>query len=524
MERFTRLYVELDQTTRTTEKLAALERYFHEAPAPDAAWGLYFLTGRTVKRAVSSRLLREWAAAEAGVPLWLLHESYEAVGDLAETLALLLPDAGRAEKPPPLHRLVQERLLPLPGYPDDAKRDPLVRTWRELDRHQRLVWNKVITGEFRVGVARTLVVRALARVAGVDQATMDHRLMGKWDPTEAGYRKLLAGESVGIRPYPFFLATQLDGAPEDLGPLDEWQAEWKWDGIRAQLIRRQGEVQVWSRGEELVTHQFPEVRRAGEALPEGTVLDGEVLAWQDDRPEPFAVLQTRLGRKTVQGELFDPVNVVFLAFDVLEVEGIDWRARPLMERRRKLELLWPVVSPLVEARTWTELARKKEEARERGVEGLMLKRRDSAYGVGRPRGPWWKWKVDPYRVDAVLIYAQPGQGRRASLYTDYTFGVWDRGELVPVAKAYSGLTDGEIREVDAWVRGHTLAKSGPVCAVKPELVFELAFERIQASDRHRSGVAVRFPRIARWRRDKTVDQADTLEALKTFLTLARKTP
>ncbi len=521
MERFARLYLELDQTTRTAEKLAALERYFSEAPARDAAWGPYFLSGRKVKRAVSSSLLRAWAAEQARLPLWLLHECYDAVGDLAETLALVLPDEPAAGPAPPLHRLVEERLLPLRSCPDEAKRQPLVRTWLELDRHQRLVWNKILTGEFRVGVARTLVVRALARVAGVPQAEMDHRLMGAWESTEEAYHALLGSPAAGAAPYPFFLASPLDQPPESLGPVDHWQAEWKWDGIRAQVIRRRDDVLVWSRGEELVTRQFPEVRRAAEALPEGTVLDGEILAWRDDRPLPFAALQRRLGRKTVQAELFDPVTVEFVAYDVLEADGQDWRPRPLAERRRKLASLLAGtrlrLSEVVSADSWAELARRKDEARERRVEGLMLKRLDSAYGVGRQRGPWWKWKIDPYTVDAVLIYAQPGHGRRASLFTDYTFGVWDRGELAPIAKAYSGLADGEIREVDAWVRSHTIGRSGPVCAVTPELVFELAFERIQPSPRHRSGVAVRFPRIARWRRDKRPEEADTLETLRKLL-------
>ncbi len=526
MERFTRLYFELDETNRTAEKVAALERYFASAPPRDAAWALFFLTGRKVKRAVSTPLLRAWIAEESGFPDWIIDESYDAVGDAAETLALLLPDsAGPAARVPPLHVLVEERLVPLPAFPDEAKRQRMIETWRHLDRRQRLVWNKLITGEFRVGVARTLVVRALASVAGIPQAIMEHRLMGPWRPGENDYLNLLSGDTAASgpgQPYPFFLASPLEDPPESLGPIEDWQAEWKWDGIRAQLIRRHGEVLVWSRGEELVNDQFPEIRRAGESLPDGTALDGEILAWQDDQPLPFASLQRRLGRKTVQADLWNTVTVVFMAFDLLEADGEDWRGRPLRERRAKLEALVAAasgirVSPLLTAASWTELAARRQEARTLSVEGLMLKRLDSPYRVGRPRGDWWKWKIDPHTVDAVLIYAQRGHGRRASLYTDYTFGVWHDGELVPVAKAYSGLTDEEIREVDAFIRHNTTGRIGPVRVVAPQLVFELAFERIAASNRHKSGVAVRFPRIARWRRDKKPEEADALDSLRALL-------
>jgi DNA ligase-1 len=527
MQRFTRLYLEIEQTTRTAEKVAALEKYFAAAPAPDAAWALFFLSGRKLKRLVSSGLLRTWVSEEAGIPAWLFEESYDAAGDFAETLALLLPDP-TASTAAPLHQLIEERLLPLPALPDEAKRELTLRTWREMDRQQRLVWNKLITGEFRVGVARTLVERALAQAAGVPPEVMAHRLMGPWEPTAEDYQKLLAGEAAVSgpgQPYPFFLASPLNEPPASLGPVELWQAEWKWDGVRAQLIRRQGEVLLWSRGGELITGQFPEVQRSGEALPNGTVLDGEILAWQEDHPLPFARLQTRLGRKDVQAHLWDDVRAVFMAFDLLECEGEDWRERPLSERRSRLAALvesagaQPAlrISPVLQASSWEEMAALHSQARSRLVEGLMLKRLSSAYGVGRQRGDWWKWKVDPYRIDAVLIYAETGHGRRASLFTDYTFGVWDKGELTPVAKAYSGLSDEEILEVDAFIRRHTIDRIGPVRVVTPKLVFELAFERIQPSTRHKSGLAVRFPRIARWRRDKGPEEADTLESLRSLL-------
>lgn len=524
MRQFTQLFTELDATTRTVEKVAALESYFTAVDPRDAAWALYFLVGRKVKRAVNTRLLREWVADETGLPLWLVEDSYDAVGDFAETLALLLTDHSTSSDSP-LHQLVEERLLPLTQLAPAEQHELIVRTWRELDARQRLVWHKLIMGEFRIGVARTLVVKALAVVAGVPAAEMAHRVMGHWQPTSEDYAQLLSGASAKAtpgRPYPFFLAHPLEVSLVELGKIDAWQAEWKWDGIRAQLIRRQGEVLVWSRGEDLVTDRFPEVAEVGRLLSDGVVLDGEILAWRDELPLSFAVLQKRIGRKTVGTKLRDDAPVVFMAYDLLERDGVDLRARSLDDRRNSLESIargihsdFPFrVSPVVAAQSWEELASLHVEARSRGVEGLMLKRRASEYGVGRPKGVWWKWKTAPLAIDAVLIYAQRGHGRRASLYTDYTFGVWHDGKLVPIAKAYSGLTDAEIQQVDRFVRQHTQGKFGPVRVVEPQLVFELHFEGIQISSRHKAGLAVRFPRMARWRQDKRPADADTLESLR----------
>jgi DNA ligase 1 len=521
---FTQLYLRLDATKRTAEKVLALESYFASAPPEDAAWALFFLTGRKVKRAVNTRLLREWVAAEAGLPLWLVEECYEAVGDLAEALALLLPEPPATETWP-LHRLIAERIVPLRDLSPPDQQRLVADTWRSMPVSERFVWHKLITGEFRVGVARTLVVRALASVARVAPAEMAHRLMGDWQPTADGYARLLAGgadhASPG-RPYPFFLAHPLEAPPASLGDCQAWQVEWKWDGIRAQLIRREGEVLVWSRGEELVTDRYPELARVGQALADGTVLDGEILAWRDEHPLPFAVLQTRIGRKRVDAKLQAAAPVIFMAYDLLEFGGADRRTAPLTERRERLERLMASLpaelpcrlSPTVAADSWPEVERLREQSRDRLVEGFMLKRRASAYGVGRPRGDWWKWKIAPLAIDAVLIQARRGHGRRASLYTDYTFGVWHEGELVPVAKAYSGLTDEEIREVDRFVRQQTVERFGPVRVVRPELVFELHFDGVQISKRHKAGLAVRFPRMARWRRDKPAAEADTLETLR----------
>jgi DNA ligase 1 len=529
MKRFAELFAALDGATSTLSKVQSMIDYFGGAPAEDAAWALYFLSGQKIKRAVNTRLLREWVCALTELPLWLVEESYETVGDLAEALALLGKDG---ESPSNdfsmrLHELVETRIVPLPTLASEEQRALIQTTYRELPRRERFVWLKLITGSFRVGVARTLVNRALAQVATVPAEVMAHRLMGNWAPTAADYLDIMRSDVSARhleRPYPFFLAHPLVTSPAELGPVEDWQAEWKWDGIRAQLIHREGAVLVWSRGEELVTDRFPEVAEVGRALPQGVVLDGEILAWREESPLPFSVLQKRIGRKTAGSKALRDAPVAFMAFDLLEEQSEDLRGRPLHERRARLEALVATVhrdfalriSPCLHAEDWREVTAHRASARGSSVEGLMIKRRDSAYGVGRPRGDWWKWKVDPYSIDAVLIYAQKGHGRRADLFTDYTFGVWDKEKLVPIAKAYSGLTDAEIREVNAFVRSNTLESFGPVRVVRPELVFELHFEGIQPSPRHKSGVAVRFPRMHRWRKDKFPADADTLDALRSL--------
>jgi DNA ligase-1 len=524
MKAFAELYAALDETTKTNEKVGALERYFRVAAPEDAAWAVSFLIGRRPKRLLESRKLAQWANEEAGVPEWLFAECYHAVGDFAELIALLLPPAARSTELP-LHWWIEQRLLPMREADDETRRAWLVSAWREMDEGQRFAWNKLITGEFRVGVSQSLVVRALAETSGLSTEAISHRLMGEWQPTPGFWAQLVAPDTQNAdvsRPYPFCLAYPLEGEVEELGDPREWQIEWKWDGIRAQLIRRQGQTFLWSRGEELITERFPEIEAAGARLPEGTAIDGEVMPWKDGGPLPFAQMQRRIGRKQLGPKILAEVPAVLVAYDLLEDGGEDVRERPLEWRRERLEAIAPgesalVLSPIVGGETWDGLKAARQESRARKVEGFMLKRLGSPYRVGRRRGDWWKWKIDPYSVDAVLIYAQPGNGRRASLFTDYTFGVWDEGKLVPFAKAYSGLSDEEIREVDAFVRRNTIEKFGPVHSVKPELVFELAFEGIQKSSRHRSGIAVRFPRMARWRKDKKAEDADSIETIRALL-------
>ena len=556
MKRFAALYTALDATTSTHDKLEALTSYFAVAEPEDAAWASYFLAGGKPRQSVPTRLLTEFARERAGLPAWLFEESYHAVGDLAETIAHILPPAQRSSELG-LTQWIEQRVLTLRGLAPEELRARLFSYWDELDWSGRFLLTKLIGGGFRVGVARQLVVRALAEVAGVDHKRIAQRMVGWTDsrqkPDAARYLRLIApdaseltnaGEQQSTQrhdsdlglPYPFFLAHPLQADPETLGDPSRWLIEWKWDGIRAQLVKRGGRVWLWSRGEDLITDRFPEVAALGEALPDGFVIDGEILAWEPGAavPLPFARLQPRIARKTLTKKILADSPAALLAYDLLEADGEDLRMTPLAERRARLDALAVSldstllrgllrVSPLVTGADWRALAALRDESRTRGVEGLMLKERDSMYGVGRTKasGTWWKWKIDPYAVDAVLVYAQRGHGRRASLYTDFTFAVWDEANgvrtLVPFAKAYSGLTDEEMRQVDAIVRKTTIEKFGPVRSVTPTLVFEIGFEGIQASARHKSGVAVRFPRMLRWRTDKHIDDADTLAMLKGFI-------
>lgn len=570
MKAFAALYADLDATTSSNAKLQALQNYFGQAAPEDAAWAVYFLAGGRPRQLIPTRLLRELVTRLSGLPEWLFEESYQAVGDLAETVSLVLPENPHSAEQG-LAWWLEEALLPLRGLPPEELAERLPPLWAQLDQQSLMVCLKLITGSFRVGVSKLLVTRALAQLADLDSKRVAQRLVGYTDlshrPVAASYLKLVAPESSdehaqrGGQPYPFFLAHALQQPVEQfdavLGPCSDWQVEWKWDGIRAQLVKREGRLWIWSRGEELVTDRFPELHSLGASLPDGTVIDGEIVVWKqpardtDKAPEdfalepasdhdaqdapavqPFALLQQRIGRKTLSKKLLDEVPVVLLAYDLLEWQGQDQRSTAQWQRREALEQLvtsqgQPVLrlSPVISGNTWAELAELRQESRRLGVEGMMLKARDSLYGVGRTKdmGVWWKWKVDPFSVDAVLIYAQAGHGRRASLYSDYTFAVWDgppgssERSLVPFAKAYSGLTDAEMRQVDAIVRKTTVEKFGPVRSVTPTLVFELGFEGIALSKRHKSGIAVRFPRMLRWRHDKPVDEADSLEMLQDLL-------
>lgn len=574
MERFAFLIAALDRSNSTLDKVAAMRRYFQSEPAEDCAWAVYFLAGGKPQKLVATRLLREAAYEVAAIPEWLFDECYQAVGDLAETIALLLPEQSAAAHAceGSLDHWMRARLLPLRALEPEATRAALAGIWAVLDSWQRFVFNKLITGGLRLGVSRQLVLRALSEASGVDARVIAQRIIGytdrKANPEAARYRALVAAqphpqqapesdadqsahESMAgaappialqrdpatlLLPYPFMLANSWEAPRAASERAADWLAEWKWDGIRAQLVRRGDQVAIWSRGEELLTDRFPEIVSAAQRLPSGTVIDGELLCWMpgSQRPMDFAAMQTRIGRLQPGAATLKKAPARFIAFDCLEREHADLRALALIERRAAMLAILgetPAGPPTlcaaaaIEASDWHDRARIREDARSYGAEGLMLKRLDSAYGIGRSRadgGAWFKWKLDPFSVDAVLIYAQAGHGRRAGLYTDYTFAVWDRDRdseprLIPFAKAYSGLTDAEIREVDAIVRRTTIERFGPVRSVTPSLVFEIGFEGIARSTRHRAGVSVRFPRMLRWRRDKTVDEADGLAALEAML-------
>ena len=540
MKRFARLFNELDTSTSTRSKVDALKRYFALVDSADAAWAVYFLAGGKPRQAINSRLLRDFAINASGLPEWLFEESYQAVGDLAETIALLLPPPVR-QSDGTLAFWIEQKLLPLRGRAPADVLAALTTYVAELDTPERFLLIKLIGGGFRVGVSRLLVIRALAEHSGIDAKLVAQRMMGYTDvtlaPTSERYLSLIDAGNDHVadgHPYPFFLAHSLTLPVEQIatefGAPAEWLIEWKYDGIRGQLVRRAGKAWLWSRGEELITERFPEIVNGARALPDGTVLDGEILVWRDDAPQPFALLQKRVTRKTVTANVLREAPVVFIAYDLLEVGGQDFRLRPQQERRAALEKLADehgvLISPRVVADSWEQLASMRDRSRDRGVEGLMLKHLESTYRVGRTKDAnanWWKWKIDPYAIDAVLVYAQRGHGRRASLYSDYTFAVWTsestvaERSLVPFTKAYSGLTDEEIRKVDAAIRRTTVEKFGPVRSVTPTMVFEIGFEGIQRSPRHKSGIAVRFPRMLRWRHDKPVDEADTLSTLQSLL-------
>ena len=532
MKLFTELYNELDRTNKTNEKVEALKNYFAAAEKSDAAWALYFLSGRKPRQIVPSKKLREWALELSGIPEWLFDESRDTVGDSAETIALLLPNNTEIDETP-LHVLVENELLPLRGADEETQKREVLAAWARMNYSQRLIYNKLISGSFRVGVSQLLVVRALSQLSEIPTDIIAHRMMGEWTANAEFFAHLLnpeleADETPVARPFPFHLAHQIDFDLNDLGDISDWQAEWKWDGIRAQVIKRQDQVFIWSRGEDLMTERFPEIAGAAESLPNGTVLDGEILPWIDDKVMPFTELQRRIGRKNVGKKLLEEVPVILQVYDLLEYETKDIRSFEIRTRREFLEQILENLpaeakqtfrpTEIVEAADWANLAEIREQSRNLGVEGFMLKRKDSPYRVGRQRGDWWKWKIEPMTIDAVLLYAQKGTGKRSGLFTDYTFAVWnDAGELVPFAKAYSGLTDAEIRRVDNFVRRNTKETFGPVRSVTPKLVFELAFENIQKSSRHKSGVAVRFPRILRWREDKTIKDADSLKTIHELL-------
>lgn len=532
MLHFSELFTAIDQTTSTNEKIDALVTYFGKAPANDVIWCVALLSGRRPKRTVKRQEIWQWSSEISGLPHWLLDETYHIVGDLAETISLVLPEYPYSATTT-LYEIMRS-LIALEQENEDARKDFVTGMWLQLSRQELLVFNKLITGGFRMGVSDKIVIKALAKYYEIEENIVAHRLSGQWDPLTNNIADMLAlQETVKdvSRPYPFYLAYPIESSPDQLGDVKQWMVERKYDGIRGQIIVRDGQLFIWSRGEDLMTSKFIEFQHLADLLPNGTVIDGEILPIIDSMIQPFHVMQTRIGRKNVTKKALAEAPLQMICYDLLENHAIDIRHLSLLERRTLLETvvntvkvtdpLAPIqLSPLIACDSWDAVAQARRQSREYHCEGLMLKRINSAYKTGRKRGDWWKWKVNPLSIDGVLLYAQRGHGRRANLYTDFTFAVWDGDSLVPFAKAYSGLTDKELVEVDSWIKKHTIEKFGPVRSVTPELVFEIGFEGINPSPRHKSGIALRFPRILRWRLDKTIKEADTLTQLQAFLKAA----
>ncbi|WP_316811518.1 ATP-dependent DNA ligase [Pedobacter heparinus] len=526
MRRFTELIQQLELSNKTNDKITALVDYFNEADDKDKPYVIAMFTGKRPRRPVNTALIKQWAIELSGIPEWLFAESYHSVGDLSETIALILPPASRVTNRK-LHEWINDLAL-LHGKDDAAKKEFILNAWDSLETQERFIFNKLISGNFRIGVSNKMLVNALAKQSDIDSSKIMHSIMGKWQPYELSFQDLVGGTHVNTDnswPYPFCLAYALEAEPAGLGLPEDWQAEWKWDGIRGQIVKRNGELFIWSRGEELVTDQFPELHFLLEELDDGTVLDGEILSVKNGKVQAFSILQQRLNRKTINKSQLNDAPTGFYTYDLLEHEGTDLREETMASRRLLLEKVISrlstqnvvQISPLISFDNWEQLAEIRQRAREINSEGIMLKKKDSLYHSGRKRGDWWKWKINPYTVDTVMIYAQKGSGRRANFYTDYTFAVRDGDQLITVAKAYSGLTDKEIKEVNTFVLKNAVEKFGPVRTVKPELVFEIAFEGIAESKRHKAGLALRFPRIARWRKDKKADEINTLDDLRQLL-------
>ncbi|MEO8569834.1 MAG: ATP-dependent DNA ligase [Ginsengibacter sp.] len=532
LELFAQLVTEIGSSTKTNDKLQSLVDYFAIAPGSDKVWVIAIFSGRRPRRTVNSRLMRDWCAEITNYPSWLFDECYHTVGDLAETLALLLPETKEKNQVNESLSYYLEKFISIEKQDEAVRKKFILDSWSRMNRDERFVFNKLITGSFRIGVSQKTIVNALAKTVDLSASVIAHRISGNWDPVTTSFNDLLS-ESASItdfsKPYPFYLAYALEEEPGNLGVPEEWQAEWKWDGIRGQMIKRNDELFVWSRGEELMTDKFPEYFILKDLLPDGIVIDGEIIPAVDGKPLPFSVLQTRIGRKNIGRKQLQEAPICFFAYDLLEFNYDDWREKSLAERRKKLEeIIVPIknnaiqISEIINFSSWNDLTELRKNSREMNSEGIMLKRKNSDYKVGRKRGDWWKWKIDPLTIDCVMVYAQKGSGRRSNLYTDYTFAVKDGDKLVTFTKAYSGLTDKEFAQIDNFVKRNSIEKFGPVRTVKPELVFEIAFEGIAASNRHKSGVALRFPRMSRWRKDKTVDEINTIEDLKAMLKIYGK--
>jgi len=525
MKHFAELINALESTNKTNAKIDAIIDYLERAPDEDKLWFIALFTGKRPKRNVNTNYMKEWALEITKLPFWLFQESYSSVGDLGETLSLILPPPNeKIEKS--LSEWMND-IIDLKNKTDAEKKEYVLNSWNGLDYTERLIFNKLLGGSFRIGVSDKTLINALTKFSGQESSALTHSLMGKWQPDEISFKELISAEKINpdnSKPYPFCLAYPLEKELNELGTPEEWQIEYKWDGIRGQIIRRNDEVFIWSRGEELITEQFPEIKETVQNMKGNFVVDGEILAVKDGKVLNFNELQKRLNRKTLTKKMLSEIPIEVFTYDLLELENNDLREKSIASRRAMLEELLLnenpeniKISPVIEFENWEDLNQIRENSREINSEGLMLKQKNSPYHSGRKKGDWWKWKINPLTIDAVLIYAQKGSGRRSAYYTDYTFAVKKDDKLVTIAKAYSGLTDKEIMEVSKFVNKNAIEKFGPVRTVKAELVFEIAFEGIGFSNRHKSGVALRFPRIVRWRKDKTVEEIDDIEEIKKLI-------
>lgn len=525
MQLFAKMFERIDQTTGTNEKVAAMAEYFSTAELEDKIWASLLLRGRVHRTPLTSHRMRAAFARLSQAPKWLLEECFSHVGDTAETLALLMNSGVLKVDTTPqersLHVWMTEELVGLRTL-DDAELDQrLLALWRSTKPEEWFLMNKLLTGAFRIGVSERLVLKALAQATGESESVWHQWLLGKSERDFEELKRVFRGEAPKretLQAVPFCLAAPLEVSFFETEQPQNYLAEWKWDGIRAQIIKKEDKVWIWSRGEDMITESFPEIKQMAASWPEDAILDGELLVWDKDKPADFHVLQQRLGRKRLTLDILQSAPVTFMAYDFLHLNGEDLTQLPLSARRTHLERFVTehprerlILSPPVRFETWDELRRIQQSAREQAAEGLMLKNLNSPYISGRKRGVWWKFKVEPYTLDAVLLYAQAGTGKRSNLFTDYTFALWREDQLVPFAKAYSGLDNKEIEELDRWIRRNTKEKFGPVRSLKIEHVFEIAFEGIAPSTRHKSGIAVRFPRILRWRKDKLPKDADRLD-------------
>ncbi|MEP6594867.1 MAG: ATP-dependent DNA ligase, partial [Ginsengibacter sp.] len=465
---FAALVTQISSSTKTNDKLEALAEYFTLAEDKDKVWVIAIFSGRRPRRIVSSTLLSEWCIELANLPPWLFSECYSMVGDLGETIALLLPESLSKEDKGESLSYYLEKFIEIEKQDEAIRKKFILDSWQQMNNSERFVFNKLITGNFRIGVSQKMMVNALSKIVELSSSVIAHRISGNWDPVTTTFAQLLTEDNISTddsKPYPFYLAYALEEEPETLGDPSDWQAEWKWDGIRGQMIKRNNELYVWSRGEELMTDKFPEYFILKDLLPDGVVLDGEIIPAENGKPLPFAVLQTRIGRKNITKKQLLDAPICFFAYDLLEYERVDWRDKPLSERRKQLEkILAPIrqrsiqLSEVISFTNWNELADVRRTSREMNSEGIMLKRKNSIYQVGRKRGDWWKWKIDALTIDCVMVYAQKGSGRRSGLYTDYTFAVKDGDKLVVFTKAYSGLTDKEFAQVDNFVKRNSIEK------------------------------------------------------------------